>query len=208
MCTWWRQWKHFPRYWPFVRGIHRSSVNSPHKGQWRGALMSSLIWAWMDGWVNNREAGDLRRHRAHYDVKIMIYSSTLPLIGSSMGIHIRNPRRHRLRWLSRTQTAKTLGSTSIRHRFWYGINMHSVLYVVIWKENCITTVNDKHYSSDLPPAHLCRMRNPHARTFFFSIGQFISGLQCQTRYFFLAPTYRLMFHWLLSEAVWCQQPNN
>ena len=26
------KWKHFPRYWPFVRGIHRSPVNSPHKG--------------------------------------------------------------------------------------------------------------------------------------------------------------------------------
>ena len=39
------KWKHFPRYWPFVRGIHRSSVNSPHKGQWRGALMFSLICA-------------------------------------------------------------------------------------------------------------------------------------------------------------------
>ena len=33
------KWKHFPRYWPFVWGIHRSPVNSPHKGQWRGALM-------------------------------------------------------------------------------------------------------------------------------------------------------------------------
>ena len=33
------KWKHFPRKWPFVRGIHRSPVNSPHKGQWRGALM-------------------------------------------------------------------------------------------------------------------------------------------------------------------------
>ena len=33
------KWEHFPRYLPFVRGIHRSSVNSPHKGQWRGALM-------------------------------------------------------------------------------------------------------------------------------------------------------------------------
>ena len=47
------KWKHFPRYWPFVRGIHRSSVNSPHKGQWRGALMFSLICAWINGWVNN-----------------------------------------------------------------------------------------------------------------------------------------------------------
>ena len=63
--------KHFPRYCPFVRGIHRSPVNSPHKGQWRGALMFSLIYAWLNGEVNNREAGDLRRHRAHYDVTVM-----------------------------------------------------------------------------------------------------------------------------------------
>ena len=63
--------KHFPRYWPFVRGIHRSSVNSPHKDQWRGALMFSLISAWTNGWINNRKAGDLRRHRAHYDVTLM-----------------------------------------------------------------------------------------------------------------------------------------
>ena len=41
------QWKHFPRYWPFVRGSHRSPVNSLHKGQWRGALMFSLIYAWI-----------------------------------------------------------------------------------------------------------------------------------------------------------------
>ena len=65
------KWKHFPRYWPFVRGIHRSPVNSPCKGQWRWALVFSLICAWINGWVNNREAGDLRRHRAHYDVIVM-----------------------------------------------------------------------------------------------------------------------------------------
>ena len=46
-------------------------VNSPHKGQWRGALMFSLICTWINAWVNNREAGDLRRHRAHYDVIVM-----------------------------------------------------------------------------------------------------------------------------------------
>ena len=66
------KWKHFPRYWPFVRGIHRSSVNSAHKGQWRGALMFSMICARINGWVNNRKAGDLRRHRAHYDVIVMV----------------------------------------------------------------------------------------------------------------------------------------
>ena len=67
------KWKHFPRYWLFVRGIHRSPVNSPHKGQWRGALMFTLICARINGWVNNREAGHLRRYRAHYDVIVMHY---------------------------------------------------------------------------------------------------------------------------------------
>ena len=65
------KWKHFPRNWPFVRGIPRSPVNYPHKGQWRGALMFSLICVWISGWVNNREAGDLRRYLAHYDVIVM-----------------------------------------------------------------------------------------------------------------------------------------
>ena len=50
------KWKHIPRYWPLVRGIHQSPANSPHKGQWREALMFPL-W----------------RHRAHYDVTIMFY---------------------------------------------------------------------------------------------------------------------------------------
>ena len=49
-----------------------SPVNSPHKGQWRGVLMFSLICAWTIGWVNNHEAGDLRRQRAHYDVIVMM----------------------------------------------------------------------------------------------------------------------------------------
>ena len=55
-------WKHFPRYWTFVRWIHRSSVNPPHKG-----------CAWINSWVNNLKAGDLRRHRAHYNVIVMAY---------------------------------------------------------------------------------------------------------------------------------------
>ena len=62
-------WKHFRRYWPFGRGNHRSPMDSPHKCQWRGALMFSLIW--MNGWVNNRDAGDLRRHCAYYYATVM-----------------------------------------------------------------------------------------------------------------------------------------
>ena len=69
------KWKYFPRYWPILRGIHRSQVNSPHKGQWRGALMFSLICAWINGRASTHEASDLRRHRAHYDVTVMELAS-------------------------------------------------------------------------------------------------------------------------------------
>ena len=61
------KWKQFPRYCPFVRGIHRSPVDSLHKGQWPWDLMFSLTCVWTNGWVNNR---DLRRHRAHDDVTV------------------------------------------------------------------------------------------------------------------------------------------
>ena len=65
------KWKKFPRYWPFVRGIHWSPVDSLHKGQWRGALMLYLMCAWSNDWVNSLDAGDLRRHGAHCDVIVM-----------------------------------------------------------------------------------------------------------------------------------------
>ena len=73
-------WKYFPCYWSFVRGISRSPVNSPYKGQWRGALVFSLICAWINDWVNNREAGDLRCHRAHYDVNVMWSNRMIALL--------------------------------------------------------------------------------------------------------------------------------
>ena len=52
------KWKHFPRCWPFESQRH-------------GTLMFSLIYAWINGWVNNRVAGVLRRHRDHKDVIVM-----------------------------------------------------------------------------------------------------------------------------------------
>ena len=51
-------------------GIHRPPVNSPHKGQWRGALIFPLICA--NTWANNEDAGDLRRHHTHYDVIVVL----------------------------------------------------------------------------------------------------------------------------------------
>ena len=65
------KWKRFLRYWPFARGIHRSAVNSPHKGQRCGALMFSLICARTKGWANNRDTDDLICHCVHYDFTVM-----------------------------------------------------------------------------------------------------------------------------------------
>ena len=68
--TWWRhQMEAFSALLALCAGISPVPVNSPHKGQRRGALMLSLICAWMNDWVNNCEAGDLRR--VHYDVIVM-----------------------------------------------------------------------------------------------------------------------------------------
>ena len=66
------KWKHFPRYWPFVRGftgprwIPRTKASDAE-------LWCFLICVWINAWVNNREAGDLRQYHVHYDVTVMIY---------------------------------------------------------------------------------------------------------------------------------------
>ena len=67
------EWKHFPRYWPFVR----APGNSPHKGQWRGALMFSLIYTWRIDWVNNRDAADFIRHHTYYDIAVMMEDKSI-----------------------------------------------------------------------------------------------------------------------------------
>ena len=54
----------------------------PHKGQWRGALMFTLICVWINYWAKNREAGDLRRHRAHYGVTVMSSSALNTSVGA------------------------------------------------------------------------------------------------------------------------------
>ena len=71
-CPWWRhQMETFSALLALCAGNSPVPVNSPHKGQWRGALMFSLICALINDWVNNREAGDLRRYHGHYDVNVM-----------------------------------------------------------------------------------------------------------------------------------------
>ena len=72
ILPWWRhQLETFPALLAICAGNSPRPVNSPHKGQWRGALMISLICVWISGWVNNGKAGDVKRYRAHYDVIVM-----------------------------------------------------------------------------------------------------------------------------------------
>ena len=69
---WWRhQMETFSALLALCAGNSRSTVKSPHKGQSHGALMFSLICAWTNSWVNNRESGDLGRQSAHSDVSVM-----------------------------------------------------------------------------------------------------------------------------------------
>ena len=83
------KWKHFPRYWPFMWGIHRWPVNSPHKGQWRVALMFSLICAWMSlskqswGWWFETPSRPLWRHSNDIGMK-QFYISYLHYLNISL----------------------------------------------------------------------------------------------------------------------------
>ena len=94
-----------------MRGIQRSPVNSPHKGQWRGTLMFSMICTWINAWVNNRKAGDLSRHCALYDVIVMVtilkeidHDVTIVSSMSPTAVEVRWPRWYNyamMPWLQR-----------------------------------------------------------------------------------------------------------
>ena len=83
-------------------GIH------PHKGHWRGSLMFSLIFAWTNGRVNNRDVGDLRRHRAHHYVTLM----TLAMIIS------RNSTESRVFFILHSQHHNDLNSIVLGKTYW------------------------------------------------------------------------------------------
>ena len=70
--SWWRhQMEIYSALLAICAGNSPGTGEFPHKGQWCGALVFSLICVWINDWVNNREAGDLRRYRAHYVVTVM-----------------------------------------------------------------------------------------------------------------------------------------
>ena len=120
-----------------VNSHHRSLVNSHHKSQWCWDLMFSLICAWINGWVNNREAGDLRCHRAHYDVTVMsdtyiyIYSAIILGMGSA------NERRRYIVmpplivWAHTQNDPCTFWSVCIGHTLWINTKGEFILSVLL-----------------------------------------------------------------------------
>ena len=65
------RWRWFPRYWPFVRGIHQCLVDIPPKTSVTWALMFPLVLSLTDGWKNSQVVGDLIRHESHCDGILM-----------------------------------------------------------------------------------------------------------------------------------------
>ena len=137
------KWKHLPSYWPFLRRIPRSPVNTPHKGQWRGDLMVSLLCVWINGWVNNHEPGDLRRYRARYDVTVMIYGCPISEWVAEPKLHDRVPGEYTQQWpywpwwrhdMETLSSLRTLlwGETLVADGFPYQKTSYAELRCFLW----------------------------------------------------------------------------
>ena len=91
--TWWRhQMETFSALLAICAGNSVVTGEFPHKGQWRGALVFPLICAWINGWVNNGVAGDLRRHRVHYYITVMDSSLQASLKEITICLNIWTPQ--------------------------------------------------------------------------------------------------------------------
>ena len=150
------KWKHFPHYWSFVPRNHRSPVNSPHKGQWRGALMFSLICAWINGWLNDREAGDFRRHRIHYDVIAM---PSKPSTGR--GLH--NMLKYNTCWVPLGMFSRNWRSSRRSTNRYIIHDPHCVSHTCVWDWPSSHVYSISHLTSSL----LCRAI--FYRTFYFHL---------------------------------------
>ena len=120
--TWWRhQMETFSTLLALCAGNSPVPVNSPHKDQLRGALMFSLICAWINARVNNREAGDLRRHRGHYDVNVM------NLMHNCWGVlyHDDSMSNHHLRCWN-IDLSSVGSSENCSTRYWHPGSLHTM----------------------------------------------------------------------------------
>ena len=128
-CMWRHQMETFSALLQtFVRGIHRPPVGSPHKGQWRATLEFSLIYAWTNDWANNRDADDLKRHRAHYDVV------TVRVNHSPFGTcSIPSPRSRQVNAATSTSAIAATNATHMPcHSHLFSIWMAKLIYKYLW----------------------------------------------------------------------------
>ena len=73
IVSWWRhQMEPFPVLLALCEDNPPVTDGFLTKSQWRRASMCSLICARTNSWAYNRVVGDLRRHRAHYGVTLLM----------------------------------------------------------------------------------------------------------------------------------------
>ena len=132
--SWWRhQMETFSALLALLMGIHRSVVDSPHKGQWRGALMFSLVCTWTNDWAISPYAGDFGRYGTHDDAIVMpqflnFWISIPDFIGSV----ILKSQRY-------VMSTKTHNKTNIRV-IWIEYTIISIPWSTSIKVVCTTTV--------------------------------------------------------------------
>ena len=154
------KWKHFPRCWSFVRGIHRSPLNFPSQWPVTRSFDASLICARINSWINNRKVGDLRRHRAHHDVTVVTgylrcslnwtYIISIPRYVRSDRLHRGPPIRKAFQWhnfiiwiAKRKHTQKLLYSIS----FLPVTMMNFEKVLLIWIPYTLSTTRNDYWGS-------------------------------------------------------------
>ena len=120
--TCWRhQMETFSALLALFGGNHRAPVDSPHKGQWREALMFSLSCNWTKDWANSRGAVGFGRHRAHYDVTVL-HDDYMP---ATVNVHPTHFKHLSLNWASLTW------KIPCKYKIWF------VLEVALWRKDKI-----------------------------------------------------------------------
>ena len=98
--TWWRhQMKTFSALLALCAGNAPVTGEFPEQRPVTRFLCFLWFAHWINGLINNREAGDLRRHRPHYDVILMIcgHATANGLLGSQTSVHV-SPQGTSFQW--------------------------------------------------------------------------------------------------------------
>ena len=114
----------------------------PHKGQWRGALMFSFICACINGWVNNREAGDLRSHRAHYDVIVMKYKGFYNYTAFEVHVHFYIDCSSKVKCRLSSKSCFNIHNTELGECLFWLLHLCTFSSITDWCCNCVLRGGD------------------------------------------------------------------